>query len=590
MDSTPTTAGGNSSMPESTEAVSAILDTGQVSSVPVRAKLKVSARVVIAGKPPGNVQKMLLAEDVWATKSLEALMHETARRSQQNLPMPLPGGTRVRVACIQKTAGGGSAGSKRTLTEEETGCDDYLEEGLAESIADLGTSDFKFNVELPLPKVLPSDTVNAIDRIMGNQRSARHLPPRCAKLVQNGEDKLHDKLLGYFEENRIGWTLDELGSVGDKALGYLVKGFFQVSKATWRQLNDSKNAGYHPPAAYLHDFTGCAACDSNPKTHHTVDKSDRSVAHESLSQFTQSCVKWTNKNWKPFVQDVQHLVSLLNAYDDRLAAVNCSQKSINNCAENARSAEDAVQTDIYEPLPPRERRLQKSKAQVPSTVQRRQILATLDKVLQAAEDYEAVDLADYVGDLSTRLRSKFLTDLKADRLSVPFQLFAWQPGGSRAGCAQTTVWKVPRAASARDEKRAYLLQREAEDRNIKYKSRRAKQEYFTTVVKPNFASSKAAAAAMYEYITGHVLPRDRSKADSMAVQAALLALETGDYDIAEDMRTLNSRPNNQQGFQPFFDELAAFVKQHERVDDRRQGATLPPTLPFPLMSHWMLVY
>jgi hypothetical protein len=97
-----------------------------------------------------------------------------------------------------------------------------------------------------------------------------------------------------------------------------------------------------------------------------------------------------------------------------------------------------------------------------------------------------------------------------------------------------------------------------------------RQIYFAHAVNPSFISSKAAAMAIYEHITGERLPKDAGKARDYAVRMAEVALLTQDFDIVHDLRVVNGRPESPL-FDAFWSELKVLLESHARVDDRRHG-------------------
>jgi hypothetical protein len=98
----------------------------------------------------------------------------------------------------------------------------------------------------------------------------------------------------------------------------------------------------------------------------------------------------------------------------------------------------------------------------------------------------------------------------------------------------------------------------------------ARQVFIAHAVNPSFISSKAAAMAISEYVTSEMLPRDANKAKDSAIRMAELVLSTQDFDIIQDLRELNGRPESPL-FDMFWSELNILLESHARVDDRRHG-------------------
>ncbi len=98
----------------------------------------------------------------------------------------------------------------------------------------------------------------------------------------------------------------------------------------------------------------------------------------------------------------------------------------------------------------------------------------------------------------------------------------------------------------------------------------ARQILIPRVVNPSFIRSKVAAMAIYEYVGGERLPRDAKKAKDIAIRMAELVLSTRDFDIIQDLRELNGRPESPL-FDLFWSEVYKLLESNVRVDDRRHG-------------------
>ena len=75
---------------------------------------------------------------------------------------------------------------------------------------------------------------------------------------------------------------------------------------------------------------------------------------------------------------------------------------------------------------------------------------------------------------------------------------------------------------------------------------------------------------MYKILTGDNLPSERCKGKDQAIRVAELALATQDFDIIQDLRELNGRPED-TSFYIFWSEMKSLLDSHARVDDRRHG-------------------
>ncbi len=88
----------------------------------------------------------------------------------------------------------------------------------------------------------------------------------------------------------------------------------------------------------------------------------------------------------------------------------------------------------------------------------------------------------------------------------------------------------------------------------------------STVVNTNFIRSTAVAQAVYEFITGNVMPKSSFGLEALA--AARFALNCQDRDIIGEMRKVNARVTNDL-FDAFWAKIVVVVEGC--VYDRRHG-------------------
>jgi hypothetical protein len=69
------------------------------------------------------------------------------------------------------------------------------------------------------------------------------------------------------------------------------------------------------------------------------------------------------------------------------------------------------------------------------------------------------------------------------------------------------VWSIPFLLADRDENKAFAIQAECLKSISFYHSRMKNALFLATAVRPSFITSKAAAMAIYQHITGDILPR-----------------------------------------------------------------------------------
>ena len=146
------------------------------------------------------------------------------------------------------------------------------------------------------------------------------------------------------------------------------------------------------------------------------------------------------------------------------------------------------------------------------------------------------------------------------------------------------VWRIPHRTSARDETLSFRLYTKCLADIPIYHSRVKKSLFLASTVHPSFIHSRAAAKAIWEYITGDRLPTNHSKYSQNAITLSAFALASQDLDIATDLRTLNGRPDSGK-FDCFLDTAKAYLESLARVDDRRHGEV---PRPFDILPCWSI--
>lgn len=203
-----------------------------------------------------------------------------------------------------------------------------------------------------------------------------------------------------------------------------------------------------------------------------------------------------------------------------------------------------------------------------------QILQALDLKLGMLGNYRQVDLQMYLKALNTRDRSYFVSQLKTG-LSCCVEHFHWV-NGSRVGADSHVVWKVPAQESERDSAATARLYADCVDgqSNTMRMNRAAASLFRNHMTDANLCDGVAAAYAIYQFLactTGTALmPMDRSFVGRKAWLAAQLVIESGDQDLAYDLRAYNGRPRD-GAFEKFWDKLADMLEKYKQPHERRHG-------------------
>eukprot|EP00873_Tetraselmis_striata_P014838 jgi/Tetstr1/435102/TSEL_024070.t1 len=107
----------------------------------------------------------------------------------------------------------------------------------------------------------------------------------------------------------------------------------------------------------------------------------------------------------------------------------------------------------------------------------------------------------------------------------------------------------------------------------RYYSRAVKETFFALVSEPGFVSSKAAAQAIFEFVTGDVVPAQAQSKVGLATAFFALSSQIS-KDLILDMRQLNGRHNNKL-FDPLWDAVLTLMDEnYKRVHDRRHAVSV----------------
>ena len=134
------------------------------------------------------------------------------------------------------------------------------------------------------------------------------------------------------------------------------------------------------------------------------------------------------------------------------------------------------------------------------------ILCPLDKKMQNINDYDMIDVNDYMPDMTGIQRHRFILQLQQVR---PFRfhiLIHLGLGGSRAGIYPHIIWRVP-PESKKDERDEGMVKSQKNidflnKNTVVYHTRAERSAYLAVVVNRNFVSSTTAAQAIFEFNTG----------------------------------------------------------------------------------------
>ena len=144
------------------------------------------------------------------------------------------------------------------------------------------------------------------------------------------------------------------------------------------------------------------------------------------------------------------------------------------------------------------------------------------------------------------------------------------------GCGVSThyIWKIPpktnhQARVDGERQTAVILGELALEQELHY-GRAVMTAYLGSVIGPDLICSKAAAKAIWQFITGSNVDHG----DESTVIAAMWAMHSGDKGIVLDMRTMNGKTKD-AAFDPFFEEMRRQLESYKAVHSRRHTGKFP---------------
>ncbi len=230
------------------------------------------------------------------------------------------------------------------------------------------------------------------------------------------------------------------------------------------------------------------------------------------------------------------------------------QTDIHQASEPIRSVSNAV---VHETVERAKNYLAVAKDMIP-----------LNNRLLAAEEYDAIDVNQFMEGLDSMARYRFTSKLKAG-LSTPFHIWSWKRGNN-AGISTHFIWKIPSKnypqARADGESKVAAIVGDLTLNQERHFGRAVMSTYLGAIVGPDFIHSKCAAKAVWQFITGCSVD---AGCGGNAI-AATWALHSCDKGIVMDMRAMNGKTKD-PAYDHFWEELSRQLETYKTVHSRRHA-------------------
>jgi len=182
-------------------------------------------------------------------------------------------------------------------------------------------------------------------------------------------------------------------------------------------------------------------------------------------------------------------------YEVRLAGQSVRQAEVYQSTVPGRTPENALHLFIKE--------LRRADKIIPS------ILRPLKARLDEAKKYEMIDVNDFMIDITNNQRHQYLLKMRRGMFCSVF-IYTWAREGSRAGDNPRVIWRVPLQPNTGERDEGMMESQNNIDflkNNIAiYRSRSERSTYLATAVNKNFINITAAVQALYDFVTGDLMP------------------------------------------------------------------------------------
>ena len=204
----------------------------------------------------------------------------------------------------------------------------------------------------------------------------------------------------------------------------------------------------------------------------------------------------------------------------------------------------------------------------PSSLTVAKDLRPLNFRLIASHEYVPIHVNEYMEGLDSKAKCMLMDKVKVGLLA-PFQLWSWKIGDSSGGSAHF-LWKIPPKGNVvlrqEGESKAVVIIGELVGNQEMHYRRVVMTAYLGHVVHPDFIGSKAAARAVWQFITGDNVD---SGNDACGI-AALWALNSCDKGVIVDMRAMSGATKD-ACYDPFWKELEQQSNSYKTVHSWRHG-------------------
>jgi hypothetical protein len=159
--------------------------------------------------------------------------------------------------------------------------------------------------------------------------------------------------------------------------------------------------------------------------------------------------------------------------------------------------------------------------------------------------------------------------------------------GNGSGLSAHFIWKIPPKSNLQarvngERQIAVILAELAQEQEMHY-GRAVMTAYLGSVVGPDLICNKAAAKAVWQFITGSNV----DAGDESNIVRAMWAMHSGDKGIVLDMRTMNGKTKD-PAFDPFFMEMGRQLESYKTVHSRRHNGKIPWSLNATMVSNSFL--
>jgi hypothetical protein len=170
----------------------------------------------------------------------ELLVHILA---ETNANLCLDDATEIYVSVMQHVTECDSHGESRKRPYVKISATRLLDDEVYDVMQDVPTRQFDFVVRIREAAASTAGFTNAFQVLFAGSRNYVELPPPRTTEDNTADDILHNDILAWLKESEVGWSRDEVNTVGRDFITRITSAMFPITSSIMSAMRDPNNAG-----------------------------------------------------------------------------------------------------------------------------------------------------------------------------------------------------------------------------------------------------------------------------------------------------------------------------------------------------------